>query len=275
MKKFENILIASDIDGTILWNASYINPRNFEKLRYFCDNGGHFALSTGRNHKDIFAVMSDLRDYVNMPCILCNGSFLYDIEKNEILNPQYLNNEKFVALARRIREMFAGKAGIRASFADGFLVADDDDVILEQLKGWNLEKLAIIRPFEDFSREKLFKAVCLPESEIISSIREMAEKEFSEYFTFTTSDAHIFEIQPLGVSKNFQFPYLKKMYNDAELWCIGDYDNDLEMLRGADVAICPENAVDSVKAISKYMVCHCKDGALADMIDLIESVVCK
>ena len=54
MKKFEHILIASDIDGTLLWNSQYINPSNFEKLRYFCENGGHFALSTGRNHKDIF-----------------------------------------------------------------------------------------------------------------------------------------------------------------------------------------------------------------------------
>jgi hydroxymethylpyrimidine pyrophosphatase-like HAD family hydrolase len=57
--------------------------------------------------------------------------------------------------------------------------------------------------------------------------------------------------------------------------CVGDYENDLALLGAADVAVCPGNAVDSVKAISKYMVCHCKDGALADMIDLIESVVCK
>ena len=56
MKKFENILIASDIDGTLLFQNE-IHPRNFEKLRYFCENGGHFALATGRNHMDIFAIM--------------------------------------------------------------------------------------------------------------------------------------------------------------------------------------------------------------------------
>ena len=41
MKKFENIVIASDIDGTILWNSSYINPKNFEKLQYFCGTALH------------------------------------------------------------------------------------------------------------------------------------------------------------------------------------------------------------------------------------------
>ena len=273
MKKFENILIASDIDGTILWEASYINPRNLEKLRYFCDNGGHFALSTGRNHMDIFSVMAELRDYVNMPCILCNGSYLYDAEKKEFLNPQYLNNKRFMELAHRVREEFRGKVGMRASFAEGFLVADDDEIVLNQLKNWNLEKLASIRAFENFAHEKLFKSVCVAEPETISEIRAMAEKEFAEYFTFTTSDAHIFEIQPFGISKNFQFPYLKRLYNGAEIWCIGDYDNDIEMLKGADVSVCPENAVDAVKAIVNYKVCHCKDGALAEMIDLIESVI--
>ena len=28
---------------------------------------------------------------VNMPCILCNGSYLFDTETDEILNPHYLN----------------------------------------------------------------------------------------------------------------------------------------------------------------------------------------
>ena len=78
------------------------------------------------------------------------------------------------------------------------------------------------------------------------------------------------EVQPIGISKKFQFPYLKEMYPDTELWCIGDFNNDLEMLSGADVAVCPENAVDEVKAICQLQVCHCKEGALAEMIDEIE-----
>ncbi|MBR7161415.1 MAG: HAD hydrolase family protein, partial [Clostridia bacterium] len=61
MKKFERILIASDIDGTVLWKSQYIHPRNFERLRYFFENGGRFALSTGRSHKDVFEIAGQLR----------------------------------------------------------------------------------------------------------------------------------------------------------------------------------------------------------------------
>ncbi len=271
MKKFEQVLITSDIDGTILWGAGYINPRNLEKLRYFCENGGHFALATGRNHKDISAIMHELADYVNMPCVLCNGSYLYDMETGEILNPQYLKSEPLMALLTRIRAEFRDRVGFRASYAEGFMVIDDDDFVLRELERFHLAKLANIRPLADFKTEKLFKAVFIAAPETLAEIRSIAEKEFSSFFTITTSDTHILEIQPLGVSKNFQFPYLKERYKGASIWAIGDYDNDLEMLRGADVAVCPANAVEAVKTLAAHEVCHCEDGALADLIELVEN----
>ncbi len=270
MQKFKNILIASDIDGTILWNHE-VNPRNFEKLRYFCDNGGHFALATGRNHIDIFAILGSIQEYINMPCILCNGSFLYDLKNRTFINPQYLNSRKLVELLLRIRRDFMGKVGFRASFEGGFMVADDDAYVLKELAKFRLAHLATVRPLADFAKENLFKAVFIAPPETLAEVRAIAESEFAEDFTFTTSAPHIFEVQPLGVSKKSQFPYLKNRYGNAQIWAIGDFNNDIEMLLGADVSVCPENAVDAVKAIADYQVCHCKDGALADMIDLIEA----
>ena len=78
------------------------------------------------------------------------------------------------------------------------------------------------------------------------------------------------ELQPLGVSKSFQFPFLRSRYQSATLYAIGDYDNDAEMLRHADVAACPENASEEIKKIAAIHVCHCKDGALADLIEKID-----
>ncbi len=271
MKKFEHTLIASDIDGTILWEAGYIHPRNFERLRYFTENGGHFALSTGRNHKDIFAIMENLGALVNMPCILCNGSYLFDIQSGEIMNPHYLESEPFMALLRRVRDTFGDQVGFRASFKDGFMVADDDAYILRELKGYNLHKLANRRPLPEIAKEKLFKAVFISAPEMLSHVKALAESEFSAYFTFTTSAPHIFEIQPKGISKHSQFPYLKKLYGGAKIWAIGDFNNDMEMLMGADESVCPENAVDDIKKIARHRVCHCKDGALAELVDLIEA----
>ena len=41
--------------------------------------------------------------------------------------------------------------------------------------------------------------------------------------------------------------------------------------QAADVAVCPENAMDAVKEIANYTLCHCKDGLIADVIEKIEA----
>lgn len=45
--------------------------------------------------------------------------------------------------------------------------------------------------------------------------------------------------------------------------CVGDAENDLTMLRGADYAFCP---ADGVVAKEFPNVCKCADGAVADVI---------
>jgi hypothetical protein len=45
------------------------------------------------------------------------------------------------------------------------------------------------------------------------------------------------------------------------------------MLLSADMVACPENATDHIKSISSIVTCHCKDGAIADLIDKIEEMI--
>ena len=270
MKKFENILIASDVDGTILWDYSYIHPRNFEKLRYFCDHGGHFALSTGRSHRDIFIVAHQLQEYVNMPCILCNGSYLYDYTSDKILNPYYLNTRPLIEAFKFVKKRYSD-IGMRATATHGFLCPTEDDVAIKFLKETGLGHLVTVLPIDSFIEENLFKAVFTSsDTEKLLCLQEELRQNYGEYFSIMLSGKTILEILPIGISKRTQFPYLKTIYPGTELWCIGDFHNDVEMLEGADVAVCPENAVDEIKAICELQVCHCKDGALADMIDQIE-----
>ena len=42
------------------------------------------------------------------------------------------------------------------------------------------------------------------------------------------------------------------------------------MLKEADVAVCPANAVDEVKAVSDLVLCDCREGLIADVIEAIE-----
>ena len=273
MKKFQNILIASDIDGTLLWKSKYIHPRNFEKLRYFCENGGHFALSSGRNSKDVFVISKKLQSLINMPCILCNGSYLFDFQTQELLNPHYLDSIPLVEAFKKMKMKYE-VIGFRATIEKGFLCPEEDDIAIEFLRASHLGDIAFQTPIDKFTEEKIFKAVFVSNDTIaLRSLQNELYEHYEAVFDITTSDDTILEIMPKGVSKKTQFPYLKTRYPDAELWCIGDFHNDVEMLKGADIAVCPENAVDEIKKICHFQVCHCKDGALAEMIDLIEKKI--
>ena len=51
------------------------------------------------------------------------------------------------------------------------------------------------------------------------------------------------------------------------LVCIGDYFNDLPMLRMADIAACPSNGAEELRAMCRIVTCDNNEGALADLIE--------
>ena len=59
---------------------------------------------------------------------------------------------------------------------------------------------------------------------------------------------------------------LKELCGCGELICVGDHANDLPMLRAADRAFAPANAIDEVLSSGVQVVCHCLDGALAEVV---------
>ena len=48
MKRFEGILICTDLDGTLLKNDGSISLENREAIEYFKQEGGYFTFVTGR-----------------------------------------------------------------------------------------------------------------------------------------------------------------------------------------------------------------------------------
>ena len=53
------------------------------------------------------------------------------------------------------------------------------------------------------------------------------------------------------------------------MFAIGDYYNDLEMIKIADVGAALAESPDEVKAVAKKVVCEAKNGAVAEFIDYL------
>ena len=75
--------------------------------------------------------------------------------------------------------------------------------------------------------------------------------------------ARVLNVHAAGVSKLTGARVLQKKLGRKILVCVGDADNDLPMLEGADYSFCPS---DGVVADRFPNVCPCGDGAVADVI---------
>ena len=107
----------------------------------------------------------------------------------------------------------------------------------------------------------------------LQQVREATLAHFGKHLAPTCSSTWILEMQYPSITKALGLQKLKKHLNAQKRTVIacGDYENDTQMLKAADVAVAPANALDTVKAVADHVLCHCKEGLIADVIEAIEN----
>ena len=80
---FKNVIIMSDLDGTLLDDKKEISQRDMESINEFCDKGGMFTIATGRGYSMARPIAQKLK--LRIPAVIFNGSAVYDFDKDEFL----------------------------------------------------------------------------------------------------------------------------------------------------------------------------------------------
>jgi hydroxymethylpyrimidine pyrophosphatase-like HAD family hydrolase len=194
------------------------------------------------------------RDIVNAPMILCNGAALFDPVARRDIYADLLDKTDTLAALGFIRREFP-ETQLFVYIGDDYTQVEDI-YIADDRRGWH--KLLVGCPEERMDA-------------LEASIRQRFPHEFS----FSRSCPFLFELLPPGSTKGSMLSRLKEYYAGQGVslisYAVGDYDNDLDMLRIADVACCPENALDSVKAACVVTLQSCNEGAIADLVERIGS----
>ena len=83
-----------------------------------------------------------------------------------------------------------------------------------------------------------------------------------------------YEQFPAGVSKASELDKLKKMLKIDKgcYFAMGDYYNDLEMIKAADISAVPSETPEDIKAYADFVAGKCEDGAVADFIDYLTKI---
>ena len=278
--KFSNILIVTDLDGTFFNEKRQLVQKNLDAIAYFQENGGMFTFAPGRE-PNVLGFMAPIAPKLcNAPSVLCNGSYSYDFEKGERIGEIELNYEKTVELVHFCIREFP-QIGIRISTHEGYYSPNDTEFIHKTLGGFYTELVASnqyhVCDIDKTPHCGWTRCAFNAESDDLDALRPHLEERFGEYFAFNKAEAHIFEYQDKRATKGQGIDTLRRQLIEAKkadeslkIYALGDYDNDRDLLLHADVACCPANAIDSIKAIASVHLCHCNDGTTADLIARIE-----
>lgn len=270
---YSDILLTVDFDRTLTAPDSTIPERNMEAIRYFMENGGTFTVNTGRS------IPMSLRNILhivphNAPLLLYNGSADYDENTDQLTRFAPIDLDPMAVLP----ELQA-----RFPHLNVEVQAIDAHYLMQKDAGWEdycdnngcpwkyAEPDQIPGPFIKFSLYGQFR------ENTVASMYDATEEElrlFEEGIRYIEDTyghkveifracARIADMHAKGCSKLNAARALQKTLGKKILVCVGDAENDLTMLEGADYAFCP---ADGVVADRFENVCPCVDGAVADVI---------
>ena len=269
---FSDVLLAVDFDRTLTAADSSIPQRNIEAIRYFMENGGAFTINTGRS----VPMTNWFRDQVpfNAPLLLYNGSAAWDAKTGQFTQAYELDLDPqtfILDLQERFPELNVEQQGTYAhhlfrknpaweAYCENNLCpweyADPANVPRPFLK------LALCGEFRANTVASMYEA---SEEELVLFDRAVSyiERTYGDKVEVFRACPRIADIHAKGCSKLASARELQRQLGKKILVCVGDGDNDLTMMEGADYAWCPSDAMIAHRFEN---VCPCGEGAVADVI---------
>ena len=249
MGKFDGYLICTDYDGTFAIKGEPV-AANLPAIRHFTDNGGRFSIATGRTVS--FLREKNLEKLINAPACLYNGSLVYDYAEDKVLRTRFLsfNVAEFFDLMQPLLSRIE-KIDL---YEDGETL---NHLPLDAVTGSHLT-----------ARQR--KLLCrFPTEEAADDFRREAEKLLPPNLaSLSKSWAYGVEFNPIDGTKGHALKFIKGYLPDIHTSIgVGNYDNDLPLLRHADIAAAPEGSYKTVLQEAKIILPQCADGAIAALID--------
>ena len=267
MGKFNGILICTDLDGTLLKNDKTISRENREAYEYFMREGGYFTFVTGRMPYTARSLYEMVRPNAPVGCI--NGGGIYDFSKGEYLWSTTLP-ERAAELVEAVMDEVPS-CGVHINALDGIYCCRENEIT-----EWHRRITGVSTKFAQY-REltvPVGKVVfCEGNEENILKIAEILKSHpRAGEFDFIRSEKKLYEVLPRGISKGTLLPRLAEILGVkmSRTVAIGDYNNDVEMIRRAGVGIAVANAVDEAKAVADIVTVSNEEHAIAKIIEMID-----
>ncbi len=244
-------LIATDIDGTIMNSDFKISQRVKETINQAVANNIYVVLVTGRMFQATLHIAKSLD--IKTPLVTYQGSFIKEFygSDNILLNQSIPKNSSFEI----IKELRNFDVQINYYFEDKLLVERETDIMREYATTRKIPYENIFN-FENIIEKEPTKIVVMDNDvKKIDKIRNYLIKKYSYKVNVFKSTSRYCEIVNKNASKGNAILYLASEWGikQSEIMVMGDQENDIEMLKVANIAVAMGNATDKVKDIATYV----------------------
>ncbi len=268
MGKFEGILICTDLDGTLLRNDRSVSSKNLDAIEYFKSEGGAFTFITGRMPHSCRKIYETLKPNVPFGCI--NGGGIYDHIKGEYVWTKALDPTA-TELVRHVDKALLG-IGIEVCTFDKIYFSRDNEATE------NVRKVTgcphIVKDYEDVD-EPIAKVIFADtdEERLLQAAKILREHPRSDEFDFIRSELTLYEILPKGISKGNVLTKLAEHLNIpmSKTVALGDYNNDVSMIRAAGLGIAVSNASEEALRAADIVTVSNDEDAIARVINELET----
>ncbi|HYE81990.1 MAG TPA: HAD family hydrolase [Clostridia bacterium] len=267
MKKYSGYLMVSDLDGTLINSHQSISRQNIDAIEAFIREGGLFAAATGRTEQNVLPYIKHIR--VNCPCILYNGAMLYDIDSNTSVKAIFLNKEQLLEPLKEILTKYEKLC--MQIFAPGkmFIVSgrDNMDPLVEE-EGQPYEMACI----DDIANENWVKVLFADTGEVLREVQQFLTNRMSAGSIHSAfSSPTYLELFAGGVSKGSMLEKLMKItgVKRERVIAIGDYCNDIEMIKTAGLGVATANAHELLREAADIITVSNDEHAIYNLISKI------
>lgn len=268
MRKIKYPLIVSDFDGTLVKNDGTISEFTKKVLTEYIENGGKFAISTGRMPEGIISRAKEL----GLKGVVCcgQGTALVDIQTREVLSTGVIQNEIAVKICEKMESM-----GLHIHVYDLWTYYSNmDDAPLKLYESIVKCKAQVVdkQPISAFVKQTglaPFKLLAMvEEKDAVRVMEELASENFQDCVV-TRSSPFLIEVNTSKFSKGTAVAFLAKIYGVdlKDTLAIGDQQNDITMLETAGRGFAVQNADEIVKAHAEVFPFTNDEDAVAKIIE--------
>lgn len=267
--KYQDILIISDVDGTLLEAGFGVPKKNIEAVERFVSNGGLFTVATDRSVESVGRFV----DWVPLsaPAILLCGAVLYDFNSKRFLKRR--------GIAANLSPIIESAYNFFGAASE--LYEDDCCAVIHMNEISNQLHLRDHTSYTvtdyEFIKSPVLKLRCCAGEDVGDDMADMLSSLIENDKRFDCLALHrvsrgCCDITARGVNKRIAAAELsiRLKLSAGNIAVVGDGIDDMPLFEGAGFSATVANANELLRGTADITVASCQLGGVAEFIEIVE-----